>query len=622
MSHAFFFFRSLLDFTGWRVQGAGEAEIPAANMSSWRRSVDGNQSCSGKRMRSEDWGQPPKEKGDDDVKGWRRGGCREWEGEHGRFTSSCRRSIASPDYSSGACRIQDVSAGLGGKGGDSAFGGFQKLSRRAGSTRAARPGGLLRGWQQKPTMAAGSWHSCHPVVGPCHCGVKHAMALVVLAICAGFAAPAPCPSTNGHLRFGTISYRQVSGYTVTFTIETQWRRSYSSENVFAGSGPDGRAVTGDVVDVPGVRISDSGVAGPVVFQTGDGAEHPLSLTVTHHSLNETEDFLHGYSILQHTYRAPNDGGNDWLASLSGCCRQYGPEFREFFITARVNLALDGQSLRAKSLPVLVITSSPVLHRIRVVANTYTGSTAMAWRIGQGSELGTATMPPKAAADFRDADSCGEGEWEIDPATGLAVLDPATGLKVPKLCSGILSLNGSALGEGCHPLVVQIASIRSVTPYDCIVHVIAHHMEPLRPVFFGGLPLVTEFDAPGIRSPAIPVLNGYAGYQIYFTLSARTTRPGATLADVRSFALPEGAVLVNYTAEGIAGDAVLHVDFKWTPLPAQAQTHFVCFEAIDQPAHGEDVLSSGQHCVRLQVSSSDLAHTRTHTHPHSFRAHYR
>ena len=104
------------------------------------------------------------------------------------------------------------------------------------------------------------------------------------------------------------------------------------------------------------------------------------------------------------------------------------------------------------------------------------------------------MPPKAAADFRDADSCGEGEWEIDPATGLAVLDPATGLKVPKLCSGILWLNGSALGEGCHPLVVQIASIRSVTPYDCIVHVIAHHMEPLRPVFFGGLPLVTEFDA--------------------------------------------------------------------------------------------------------------------------------
>ena len=565
-------------------------------MSSWRRSADGNQSRSDKRMRSEAWRQPPKAKGDDAVEGWRRGRCQEREGEHGRITSSCRRSTASPDYSSGACRTQHVHAGLGGGRGDSAFGSFQKLSRRAGSTRAA--------------------------MGPCHCGVKHAMALVVLAICAGFAAPAPCPSTNGHLRFGTISYRQVSGYTVTFTIETQWRRSYSSENVFAGSGPDGRAVTGDVVDVPGVRISDSGVAGPVVFQTGDGAEHPLSLTVTHHSLNETEDFLHGYSILQHTYRAPNDGGNDWLASLSGCCRQYGPEFREFFITARVNLALDGQSLRAKSLPVLVITSSPVLHRIRVVANTYMGSTAMAWRIGQGSELGTATMPPKAAADFRDADSCGEGEWEIDPATGLAVLDPATGLKVPKLCSGILSLNGSALGEGCHPLVVQIASIRSVTPYDCIVHVIAHHMEPLRPVFFGGLPLVTEFDAPGIRSPAIPVLNGYAGYQIYFTLSARSTRPGATLADVRSFALPEGAVLVNYTAEGIAGDSVLHVDFKWTPLPAQAQTHFVCFEAIDQPAHGEDVLSSGQHCVRLQVGSSDLAHTRTHTRPHTFRAHCR
>ena len=342
----------------------------------------------------------------------------------------------------------------------------------------------------------------------------HVLGMLLVSIYATAVAAAPCPSTNGHLRFGSISYRRVSGYTVDFFIETQWRRSYSSENVFAGTGEDGRAVSGDVVDVPGVQISAAGVAGPVVFQTGDGTQHPLFLTVTHHSYNTSEDFLHGYSTLQHTYRAPNDGGNDWLASLSGCCRQYGPEFREFQITARVNLALDGESLRAKALPVLVILNSPVLQMVNVAANTYMGATGMAWRIGQGSELGTATMPPSAAADFVAPDS------------------------------PLLALNGSMLGIGCHPLVVQIASVRSVTPYDVIVKVVPDYMEPLRPVFILSKPLVTAFTSPGIRSPAMPVLTGYAGYMIYFTISAHTTRPGAALADIRSFALPEGAVLVN------------------------------------------------------------------------------
>ena len=403
------------------------------------------------------------------------------------------------------------------------------------------------------------------------------LGLLIVSLCATGVASAPCPGTNGHLRFGSISYRQVSGYTVNFLIETQWRRSYSSENVFSGTGEDGRAVSGDIVDVPGVQISAAGVAGPVVFQTGDGTQHPLFLTVTHHSYNMSEDFLHGYSTLQHTYRAPNDGGNDWLASLSGCCRQYGPEFREFQITARVNLAHDGESLRAKALPVLVILNSPELHMINIAANTYMGATGMAWRIGQGSELGTATMPPTAAARFPAPDS------------------------------PMLALNGSLLGVGCHPLVVQIASVRSVTPYDVVIKVIPHHLEPLRPIFILSKPLATAFTSPGIRSPVMPVLTGYAGYMIFFTLSARSTRPGASMADIRSFALPEGAVLVNKTTEGETGNHIMHIDFKWTPLPAQSDTHFVCFEAIDAPpAPGDDILSSGQHCVELYVNGVNPA----------------
>jgi hypothetical protein len=468
-------------------------------------------------------------------------------------------------------------AWVGGEGGD---GAGAALARRGSSERARCAGWLS--WVRRGAACA-RYHRRVDVGtgGALLQSAAGVLGLVLLALhAAGLADAAPCPGTNGHLRFGSISYRQVSGYTVSFLIETQWRRSYSSENVFAGSGTDGRAVAGDIVDVPGVQISADGVAGPVVFQTGDGTQHPLFLTVTHHSYNTSEDFLQGYSTLQHTYRAPNDGGNDWLASLSGCCRQYGAEFRTFLITARVNLALDGESLRAKALPVLVIINSPVLQVVHIAANTYKGGTGMAWRIGQGSELGTAIMPPPSVVDF------------------------------PVDNNGLLQINGSALGVGCHHVVVQIASVRSVTPYDVVIKVIPHYMEPLRPVFVLGKPLVTNYSAPGIRSAVMPRLWGYAGYMIFFTISARTTRPGATLADIRSFALPEGAVLVNVTTEGSKGDHTMHVDFKWVPLPEQSNTHYVCLEAIDNPPTGGDLLSSGQHCVELYVYGK-CVHTYTH-----------
>ena len=32
----------------------------------------------------------------------------------------------------------------------------------------------------------------------------------------------------------------------------------------------------------------------------------------------------GFSEITHTYQQLNDGGNDWIASLRGCCRQCAP----------------------------------------------------------------------------------------------------------------------------------------------------------------------------------------------------------------------------------------------------------------------------------------------------------
>ena len=59
--------------------------------------------------------------------------------------------------------------------------------------------------------------------------------------------------------------------------------------------------------------------------------------------------------------------------------------------------------------------------------------------------------------------------------------------------------------------------------------------------------------------------------------------------------------VNMTREGSLGNHILHVDFQWTPEVAQSHNHCVCFEGIDAPSDGDaDMLSSGQHCVQLEV----------------------
>ena len=64
--------------------------------------------------------------------------------------------------------------------------------------------------------------------------------------------------------------------------------------------------------------------------------------------------------------------------------------------------------------------------------------------------------------------------------------------------------------------------------------------------------------------------------------------------------------MNRTLEGEIGNHIMHLDFKWIPLPEQSNTHFVCFEAIDQPAPEADILSSGQHCVELLVNGVNPA----------------
>ena len=50
-------------------------------------------------------------------------------------------------------------------------------------------------------------------------------------------------NNGGHFRFGNFRWRRIVGNTVEITLETAWRRDYSS-TYWQGRGADGLAITG------------------------------------------------------------------------------------------------------------------------------------------------------------------------------------------------------------------------------------------------------------------------------------------------------------------------------------------------------------------------------------------
>eukprot|EP00285_Hemiselmis_virescens_P009578 CAMPEP_0173385258 /NCGR_PEP_ID=MMETSP1356-20130122/7864_1 /TAXON_ID=77927 ORGANISM="Hemiselmis virescens, Strain PCC157" /NCGR_SAMPLE_ID=MMETSP1356 /ASSEMBLY_ACC=CAM_ASM_000847 /LENGTH=614 /DNA_ID=CAMNT_0014340977 /DNA_START=77 /DNA_END=1921 /DNA_ORIENTATION=- len=376
-----------------------------------------------------------------------------------------------------------------------------------------------------------------------------------------------------HFQYGSVSFRQNGPNTIEFHVFTQWKRSYGTFSTFKGSGADGRAITGDVVDMFGVENSDTGVANPVAFFAGDGTSYSLKMTVTHHS--EVDDTLYGVSNVTHIYESPNDGDADWLPFLKGCCRESGGNF---IVTARVNMLRQQESLAIKGLPIMSYPLSGTPYQIPLPANTPGGLVGSLWRRGAGTEIGGATPPPTSAVFFSSQGST----------------------------NGNLTVRTDLLGVSRVPLTVMVASIGSVVPYDFILDVHADREIPT----FVGLPLQTNLTS--LAQDYIPTLSGYVGYPFLFSVTATTARNASVVTDIRSFRLPSGAVLQNQQQSGdpYQGTSTMKVDFAWTPFPNQAGTHYVCFEAVQwafpPSPYAPKLPPSTQHCVIIFLESVNPA----------------
>ena len=367
------------------------------------------------------------------------------------------------------------------------------------------------------------------------------------------------------MRAGTIKYESVSGNTVSFMIQMQWRR----DAVFAGSGLDGRAVTGDAVDVMGAVGS---AVGPVAFETGDGRSYPVRMVVTQHS--EAEQWLHGTARVMHTYVTTNNAGAPWRATLKGCCRAGGGG--AFRLTAALDLATAHASPVFRSLPVITVGQTPpgVTSQVRLPADTLHGQPAEYWRLAQGDELGDLTT--SGAAFFED----------------------------DNYRRGLLTVDTGALPEGTLQIAVQAAARGAMVPLEFQLRVVtsgewAHRPAVVTPVgYFPGAPPMSP-GAPDNMAPPPPMplpgtLSIAVGYELFFTLEASSPPDsGRHPVALRAFELPQGASLSNVREDVSTGRRT--VDVRWVPAERHRGQQALCVHAVDGMG-----LASEQMCVELVV----------------------
>uniref|UniRef100_A0A7S0HWI6 LysM domain-containing protein n=1 Tax=Hanusia phi TaxID=3032 RepID=A0A7S0HWI6_9CRYP len=341
--------------------------------------------------------------------------------------------------------------------------------------------------------------------------------------------------TASELQYATIRYSQEMGNVVKFVIPMQWRRTVEFTTIQKG----------EVVDVVGTAGVGSG---PVVFNPGYGPTHRIQMFV----LDVGMDYVFGeaYFTLA-SYPSLNNNGAPWVATLQGCCLPCS--YSHFNLTANVDLLNAPSSSAFKSLPTVYVQGG-VTSIINLPANTPGGVNSPFWRLGQGLEVSQLFIDRNVF--FFDGPDYLQGRLTAN-----------------------FSVSNPALQGSCQDSFSVIAQTLSVPGF----------MVPLL-FIVKTVPQADWIKRPTILSPTVSSLNGYVGYDVFFTISATSSNPGI-MQQVRVFQLPEGGQTLNSrTAVQSAS-----VDVHWMPSEKQTGIHWICYEAVDGLG-----LHSEQKCISVVV----------------------
>uniref|UniRef100_A0A6U2IRD1 LysM domain-containing protein n=2 Tax=Hemiselmis andersenii TaxID=464988 RepID=A0A6U2IRD1_HEMAN len=373
--------------------------------------------------------------------------------------------------------------------------------------------------------------------------------LLALALLLACSAGAQGQNTGGHFRFGTIFWKRVesepNSNTVEITIETAWRRSYSSNYFTAAQMPDH------------TLMQINGKESPVL-DLGDGKMMYLEkVRIT--AWSQAEDWFLGEQVFRHTYDRPNNAGQPWMVSFKGCCRM--SELRNngnqaWEMKMGIDMLKASASPRVVALPVVYFSKPAPGLPTKMMFNLRTA-------MGYDGVIWTAPVPGTNAP----------ANYDGLPST-VTIMSPGN-VTVDVAMEGLLHVTAYA-HIAAHPEIM--------VPVDVIVNVSA--AANTDPQFDEATRML--FPREHVARPGFPFSADIGGFM------GQNTDPsnyvGFTVGP-----LPEGAHLSTVRGKGTSPSDVARMTLHWTPCVSQIGKSVVCFDVVNNLG-----MASTQRCLAINV----------------------
>mmetsp|Transcript_32314 Transcript_32314/g.77148 ORF Transcript_32314/g.77148 Transcript_32314/m.77148 type:complete len:637 (-) Transcript_32314:89-1999(-) len=355
---------------------------------------------------------------------------------------------------------------------------------------------------------------------------------------------------GGHFRYATMYWSKTDdamSNTVEITVESAWRRSYSS-----------RYFT-EVIQSGETVLQINGQVPPAVH-LGDGTTRYLD-AVKLTAMSESEDWVLGTQVITHTYNTPNHRGEPWTISFGGCCRIDGGVNRgdgSWHMETTIDLLTALRSPRIVSLPVVFVMDGPADF--------------------ETMPLRVSDAPAGSRTVFSLADSSSE-ELQITVQRQLASLN----LNTAALLAG--AGGGHAV---LHVGLVAVTTdseghVMSSVPAEIMVNMSAA-ME--RPAFDPSTLVLFGSDAPAVAYVGFEFEANLRGYQAVGV----TDYVGYTVG-----VLPPGVQMSTVRGRGTSVSDAAEMTLRWTPCLSDLGLYVVCIDIVNSEG-----LAATQRCLRLSV----------------------
>ncbi len=335
-----------------------------------------------------------------------------------------------------------------------------------------------------------------------------------------------------HFRYGHITWEIVdstqAGIEVKFTVQTAWRITYFTEDLYSYG----------YFDYNTLSLGQKFVSGDFFF--GDGEELPLVLTVT--SLNSADDWVYGVAEFTHIYTE----SSPYTAYIEGCCRlenvnninYYNPDY---LVSTLLDLSINNRP-PISNLPAIVNVPSNQDSISFYITAFDEDADPIRFRLATPAEVGTYTysVPPNLT---------------LDSNTGLVTWNPLPG---GESSLWTLSVIIEDLDEYGDP--------KSFTQLDFFVNVTG---ESFPPQFVGATP------------PNNIVYELLPGDTINFVIEALDADTIFNNVTINATGIPESAIFSFEPLLPTPGSNPVSTEFTWIPTTDDLGTYAINFTATDE-----------------------------------------